>query len=95
MGKVTVYEIYSVTVQVDTAYPDDRRVRPRCVWFDTLAEAQEAIGRALALPLPLDAVSVMVNRERVDAFDTDEDPDLDEWPSERHIVTGELTTKDL
>lgn len=95
MTTVTVHEVFSVTVQVDSSYPDDRRVRPRCVWFDTLDDVQAAMGRALALPLPFDAVTVIVNRERVDHFDYDETADLDDWPAERHIVTGPTTRADF
>ena len=34
MTEVTVHEIFNVSVQIDGSYPDDRRVRPRTVWFD-------------------------------------------------------------
>lgn len=95
MPEVTVREIYDVTVQVDVSHPDDRRVRPCSVWFDTLAEAQAAMGRALALPLPPHTVTVMVSRERVDHFDHADDADLNDWPAERHIVTGPMTSEDF
>ncbi len=95
MPEVTVYEIYDVTVQVDLPHPDDRRIRPRSVWFDSAGDAAEAMKRALALPFPPHAVTVMTSRKQVQQFDFDESADLADWPAERHIVTGPFTEQDL
>lgn len=95
MAEVTVHEIVSVTVQVDAPFPDEHRIRPRTVWFDSYADAEQAIARALRLPFPTEYVSVIVSRERVESFDHDEDLDLDDWPSDRHIVTGPVQLEDL
>ena len=94
MAEVTVQEVYSVTIQIDEAYPDDRHVRPRCVWFNTWTDASSAIERALTR-LPHDSTTVMVSRERVDQFDNEESLDLDDWPADRHIVTGPMTAEDF
>ena len=94
MVEVTVHEVVSVTVQVDSEYPDQTRVRPRTVWFDTDQEALDAIKRALAR-LPAVKTTVMVSRERPDRFEHDNDPDLDDWPADRHIVNGPMTAEDF
>lgn len=90
-----IRERYAVDVQVDVPYPDDRRVRPSSVWFDTPLEAAGAMARALKLPFAPGVVTVMVSREIDDEVDVPEEPDLDDWPAERHIVTGPMTEEDV
>jgi hypothetical protein len=90
---IQAHEVFSVTVQVDTVYPDDRRVRPRTIECNAWAEASASIERALKLFAPGEA-TVMVSRELVESWDG-EDPSLDMWPSEAHILTGPLTKEDF
>lgn len=94
MADAQMHQVYSVTAQVDLDYPDDRRIRPRTVLFESFMDAAGAVERALALFGP-DQVVVMVSREDVETFDHEEDPALDDWPSAEHVVTGVPTAEDL
>lgn len=83
-------DIFSVTVEIDAAWPDDTRVEPRTVEFDRLDDAMGAVRRATE-NCPTNLTTVMVARESVsDAEwrDSADEPDLVDWPAQRHIVTG-------
>ncbi len=76
----TAHPVVSVHVSFDDA--PWRRAEPDTVWFESVDEALPTVGRALALG---PGVSVTVWMEEPEAFDHDEDPDLDDWPAARHV----------
>lgn len=78
MPETTKYEI--------VAQCDDepfRRVEPRCVVFNTWPEAKDALERGLRL---LPSAIFMVSRFD-DERPIEDEPDLVDWPADRHVRT--------
>jgi hypothetical protein len=84
MPKVVMFECYEVVA----CFEDEpaREMRPRGVWFDEYEQVVAPLKRALDL-----GCTVIINRHRVESFEHENDPDLNDWPAERHIVRQQQT----